>query len=184
MNTVVNSRANTIEVLDRGPNGERTKTIIKDFYPSFYHKDPTGTYTSLYGDKLKKRTCLSPYHLRQEREHYEHFEADLKFEDQYLLDKVTDFSKSNLRYWLCDIEVDAIKEFPKPEEAKYEIIVITFYDSFEDKYVMLVQRSDLKRDKSTVHVKLPEFHEEYDITLHTFPDEKSLSWRRCRGLSF
>lgn len=124
-------------------DGNRVRQT-RPFSPYLFVEHPKGTYKSLFGTKLIKREFEQPWerarYLKQTniKRVYENFDVAQQFLLDEYWDKVdnADFAKYPLRVIFFDIEVDPLPngEFPKPEEAKAEINIITAYDSLVDTY--------------------------------------------------
>lgn len=119
-------------------------TIDCSYEPYLYVESRIGEYTSIFDTKLEKHTFKTPWDRTQFTKRYgsnKFFEC-LDVNNQFLLDQYwdkvenKDFNKFDLRILFFDIEVDPIPggEFPKPEEAKAEINVLTCYDTLDKKY--------------------------------------------------
>ena len=123
--------------------GNRVR-LTKPFSPYLYIEHQRGTYKSLFNTKLIKKEFNQPWererYLKQnERKRiYEKFDVTQQFLLDEYWDKVDkpEFTENPLRVIFFDIEVDPLPngEFPKPDEAKAEINIITAYDSLVKKY--------------------------------------------------
>lgn len=123
--------------------GRRVR-VNRQFMPYVYIENPHGEYKSIFGTKLEKREFENPF---DRKKYVDRVTTDRIFENfdatnQYLLDtywetaEKEEFTKYELRTLFFDIEVDPIPggEFPRPEEAKAEINIITIYDYLTKKY--------------------------------------------------
>ena len=145
-----------IWLFSRLKNGEKKIEKITDFKPYFYvekdtHLSPSlkieGEYTSIFGDKLKKVIVNSPkdiYPLRQmlEAEGNKHFEADILFNNRFLIDNVEEIEKSNYKKFVIDIETLSEGGFPDVDKAQQPIVCLTIYNSFTKKYITWIWRED------------------------------------------
>jgi DNA polymerase I len=123
-------------------------------HPDIMEIDKTKTYKSIYGDELRKVNCRnSPIDIHVTKNLYQHFEADIPFHVRYMIDNhitggietesdLCDYRlvkpceiKAPARVCFLDIECTDERGFPEPERD--EIIAITLYDSFDDKYTTL-----------------------------------------------
>ena len=106
-------------------------------YKSYaYQKSQTGTYRSIYGDKLKKVYFWTGEDLQKGKV----FESDIPIETRVLVDKYGDsdeVSKGH-KVMIFDIEVEVIGGFPDPREARNKITSIAFYDKTADCYMVCV----------------------------------------------
>lgn len=124
-------------------DGKRVR-IHTNFRPYIYVESPNGEALSIYESKVTRKEFDTPYDRTQFiktsgiKRVYENFDVA----QQFLLDTFwshvdrPDFAKRDLRTIFFDIEVDPLpdQEFPKPEDAKAEINIITAWDSLEKKY--------------------------------------------------
>ena len=111
------------------------------FKPYAYKKSPTGTYTSLFGDKLTKVYNYDPKQRGL-------FESDVPAETRVLVDRYADsdeISKGH-RTLFFDIEVKVTEGFPSPDEAPNEVTSIGFNDCTDDTYHCLVLDPEGKVD--------------------------------------
>jgi len=110
-----------------------------------YIKDPSGTYRSLYGDKLKRVT----FWTKEDLEKNKVFESDIPLDTKFLIDKygTTNEISTNHKIMCIDIEVDSSSGFPSPEKTTSEIISIAFYDSTDEQYYALVLSDKIKSNK-------------------------------------
>ena len=125
-------------------DGNRISTDV-GYHPYFYY-ETTNTRlqcaTSLYGTKLRRIICKSD---KERRDKIQDLGINRIFENitpyqQFLIDMYWDkneddsFDKFPLKNWFFDIEVYSPDEFPKPEDAKFPINIITVYDTLEKQY--------------------------------------------------
>ncbi|MDD4110001.1 MAG: DNA polymerase domain-containing protein [Clostridia bacterium] len=97
---------------------------------------------SIYGTNLRKLVFPSQFERRRYVKEcgIKRLFFNLKAEQQFLLETymglndAVEFSENPLKIYPIDIEVYAPNEFPKPEEAKYPINLITIYDSITKKF--------------------------------------------------
>jgi DNA polymerase elongation subunit (family B) len=106
------------------------------FKPYAYIKSPSGTYQSLYGDKLKKTSFWTEDDLKAGRI----FESDIPVTTRVLVDKYGDSSEvsEGHRELYFDIEVEVKDGFPDPSLAENKITAIAFYDKVINHYTCLV----------------------------------------------
>ena len=102
------------------------------FTPYAYQKSPSGTYRSLYGDKLKK----VQYWTGEDLQAGEIFESDVPLETRVLIDKYGESNEPSTghREVYFDIEVEVVDGFPEPKTAKNKITAIALYDKTADSY--------------------------------------------------
>lgn len=110
-----------------------------------YRKSISGTYISLYGDKLEKITQF-------DEEDPTLFESDVSLEMKFLLDRYPgneEVSKNN-NVVVIDIEVDITGGFPNVDEGDKAITAIALYDQTRDKYYSLILDPDKRVSDSEV----------------------------------
>ncbi len=159
-------------------------------------KDTSKEFTSIYGEPLCRLYVSRPGDVKDIRDHYKHFEADIPFATRYLIDSgitggiripagkeiVTESEISSAeinipsRYSILDIEcID--DQGGLPNSATDPIICITVWDSYDDIYTsFLLQNSN----NTITHEKLCKcgpldnscFSDKHDIRI--FDTEKLL----------
>ena len=128
-----------------------------------YVKNRAGTFTSLYGDKLKKINTW-------EKDQPELFESDVNPEIRVLVDNYTNSDDVSVchRTMIFDIEVEVTDGFPDPQKAANKITSIGFNDPILEKYFCYVLdptdklklgESRTKEDGDTI----VSFYDEYDL---------------------
>lgn len=155
-----------IHIFGRDVQGKSIKIDVHGFRPYFYvpadqaealpassHADlETGTsYRSIRGEPLRRVFTLNPGDVRQERERFRHYEADIPFATRFMIDTgltggvsapSTDVDYKQLepaeveapaRSCIIDIECEDERGFPDSQRDK--IIAITAYDSFPGDYM-------------------------------------------------
>jgi DNA polymerase elongation subunit (family B) len=102
------------------------------YKPYAYLKSQSGTYRSLYGDKLKKVNFWTGEDLQKGSV----FESDIPIETRVLVDNYTDSEdvSEGHREVYFDIEVEVKDGFPDPKRADNKITAIALYDKVSDKY--------------------------------------------------
>lgn len=123
--------------------GRRVR-VDMPFKPYLYVDSPKGKYISIFEQKIDKREFDTPYDRTQfvkgygSTRFYDNFDVTQQFLLDCFWDKIEDkdFAKNKLRVLMLDIETDPLPggEFPKPEESKAEINIITVYDTLDNKY--------------------------------------------------
>jgi DNA polymerase I len=112
------------------------------------------TYRSIRGEELRRIYTLKPADVRDVRERYRHFEADIPFATRFMIDcrltggvqapgSPVDYRKlqpadvdAPARICILDIECEDHRGFPEPNRDA--IICITCWDSFEDAYASFI----------------------------------------------
>ena len=125
-------------------DGKRITTDV-GYHPYFYYETTNKNLqvaTSLYGTKLRRIVCRSE---KDRRTKIQDLGIDRIYENitpyqQFLIDQYWDknendgFDQFPLKNWFFDIEVYSPDEFPKPEDAKFPINIITVYDTLDKHY--------------------------------------------------
>lgn len=158
-----------IHIFGRTASGEAKRVDVTSFRPYFYAEDKTlpakhpmqaspdmvTEYKSILGDSLRRIYTAKPSDVRDIRERYKHFEADIPFSTRFMIDlgltggisfpdaKTVDYHEvkpaqvdAPSRVCVLDIECDDSKGFPDPQRDP--IICITCYDSFHENYTSFV----------------------------------------------
>ena len=128
-----------------------------------YVKNKTGTYVSLYGDKLKRIN-------KWDDDQPELFESDVNPEIRVLVDNYTDSDEVSVghKIMIFDIEVEVTDGFPDIDKAENKITSIAFNDALTDKYYCYVLDEDTRLNNDfDESVTVKTFPTEYDL-LHKF----------------
>ena len=101
-----------------------------------YVRDGSGTYQSIYGDKLKKVTYWTEEDFKTGRV----FESDVPLETRILLDRYEDSDEpsKNHRELFFDIEVEVTDGFPEPSKANNKVTSVAMYTKHDGKYRVYV----------------------------------------------
>lgn len=154
-----------IHIFGRETSGKAVRVDITGFKPYFYvpadqaESTPlppqatleTGTsYRSIRGEQLRRLITQRPGDVRDVRERYRHFEADIPFATRFMIDagltggvsapqETVDYREitaieidAPARTCIIDIECEDERGFPDPQRDA--IICITCYDSFDEDY--------------------------------------------------
>jgi DNA polymerase I len=154
-----------IHIFGRDRNGAAARIDVTGFKPYFYvpaeqaetvaHDsritvEPTTVYRSIRMEPLRKLCTQRPSDVRDLRERYRHFEADIPFATRFMIDcgltggiEVPDTSAdyrdilpaeidAPVRICILDIECEDERGFPDPQRDA--IICITCWDSFKNDY--------------------------------------------------
>lgn len=139
-----------------------------------YIEDAGGKSKSMFGTKLKKMFFKSVIDRKKWIENNSQvriFES-LSPVREFLLSRFAgqqenpDFQKYPLRTFFFDIEIQVEEEFPKPQEAKYPINVMTFYDSLSQKYFVWLYTKETKIKEHFANkpeINLFIFNSEYEM---------------------
>ncbi len=158
-----------IHIFGRDETGSAYHLQVTGFKPYFYvpkkealektqaqnvTADTDHTYRSIHGEPLIRLYTIRPGEVRDLRERYHHFEADIPFATRFLIDSgltsgvsapgtVCDYRDlkqapgiSPARVCILDIECEDERGFP--EAGRDRIICITAWDSFDDHYTTFV----------------------------------------------
>ncbi len=134
-----------------------------NYKPYAYLKSGSGTYRSLYGDKLKKVTFWTGDDLQNGNV----FESDVPIETKILVDRYGDSDEPSEghREILFDIEVEVTDGFPDPSKAENKITAIALYDKAADKYHCFVlgdvPNTDVVESFKTEQELLQRFYQKY-----------------------
>jgi len=124
---------NQITLFLRNEDGSQEIREVRDFLPYFYEPCTSGKFIGYDGVQLQRLFCSEPSQVKQRRGKNS-YESDILFTKRFILDRISEITKSNTRYFFLDIEVQAKDEFPDPRYAKYPVSCITIYDNHVDKY--------------------------------------------------
>jgi DNA polymerase I len=112
-------------------------------------------YKNLFNKPVKKVTTRLPRNIKEIRDSFKTtYEADILFNNRYLIDNVDKLKNENLiwigdftdwRKCYIDIETTTAHGFPNPKTSFNEITAITLYDSYQQLYHIYVWRKDLPR---------------------------------------
>lgn len=169
-NCVYSNQTKSIHLWTWDSSGNRVKEEIP-FKPYLYLEDKKGTEKSIYGTPLKKREFNTLWDRNKfEKESgikrffekippYQQFLVD----NYYLLNERDDFASNPLKIMFLDIECPSNPNidnggFPKPDEAKQVINLITCYDSLTKKYTQfgLKAYKPLRKNVQYLHCKSEE----------------------------
>ena len=152
----------TIWNFQRLKNGKKKVTKVKGFKPYFYvDKDfPMGgdaIYTDIFGKKVKKVIVTSPREIYPLRDHiksqgFKHHEADIVYNNRFLIDEVEEIIPSTYKKFYLDIETLSEGGFPDVEKADQKMICMTIYNSFNKKYITWIWRDDFKDETEVTKI--------------------------------
>ena len=154
-----------IHIFGRDVQGKSVRIDVTGFRPYFYVPADQAealpassqvsveigtSYRSIRGEPLRRLFTQNPGDVRQERERFRHYEADIPFATRFMIDTgltggvfspsvETDYQElapagvdAPARSCIIDIECEDERGFPDPQRDK--IIAITAYDSFPGDY--------------------------------------------------
>jgi len=155
-----------IHIFGRNKQGKAIRIDVTGFRPYFYVPadeaslkpvppqatlEPDTEYRSIRGELLRRLYTQQPTDVRDVRDRYRHFEADIPFATRFMIDcgltggirapsNLVDYSElepatvdAPARSCIIDIECEDERGFP--DTQRDAIIAITCFDSFEDDYV-------------------------------------------------
>jgi len=160
-----------IHVFGRDASGSAVKVDVTGFRPYFYAPagqvdetplpqdvdvEPDTTYRSIQGEALRRLYTRRPGDVRDVRDRYQHYEADIPFATRFMIDchltggmelpagaLTVDYHdlvpvdiKAPARTCIMDIECVDERGFPEPERDP--IICVTCWDSFDEDYTTLL----------------------------------------------
>jgi DNA polymerase I len=154
-----------IHIFGRDTKGKAVRLDITGFRPYFYIPadqaegttptsqvmvEPGTIYRSIRGEPLRRLYTQRPTDVREVRERYRHFEADIPFATRYMIDSgltggasapatLADYHEvtpavvdAPARVCILDIECEDERGFPDPQRDA--ITCITCHDSFDNDY--------------------------------------------------
>jgi DNA polymerase elongation subunit (family B) len=131
-----------------------------------YRKSETGTYKSMFGDKLEKITRFNPKDPSL-------FESDVPIETRCLIDIYEDDDEPSTghRIMYYDIETDSEGGFPDVSVADKEITAIALFDDVECKYTaFILDKGGLLTNKQKGDSEIISCHTEVEL-LNKFLDK-------------
>ena len=154
-----------IHIFGRDVQGKAVRLDVTGFQPYFYvpadqvtgtaHPsqvtvEPGTTYRSIRGEPLRRLYTQRPGDVRDVRDRYRHFEADIPFATRFMIDSgltgAVSAPASRVDYQvlspihvdaparLCMIDIECEDERGFPDTERDAIICITSWDSFENDY--------------------------------------------------
>ncbi len=153
----------------------QVKSAIREKYRDavIYEKG----YEDASGNALWKVELESPAFIRGfQRKFWPTYEADVPYEDRYLVDRVDEIKKFPMRKFFFDLESLQYQQGEQPEQClrpndprdRQAICVIGGYDNFTDTYFQWMWNDDTDKDMKVVN------YEGRDVILYTFTDEQTM----------
>ena len=154
-----------IHIFGRDEGGMAHRIDVTGFLPYFYVPEeqvgqavppnvtiePDTVYRSIRGEKLRRLYTVRPGDVKNIRDRYRHFEADIPFATRFMIDcrltgavtaqkNPADYraivpAESNAPARVCMIDIECEDERGFPDPQRDSIICITCHDSFDDDYV-------------------------------------------------
>lgn len=172
-----------IHIFGREPGGAARHLHVTGFRPYFYAPvdqvrerppvsnavpDWESVHTSIKGDRVVRIYTQRPTDVREAREQYQHFEADIPFATRFMIDcgltggviapgVYADYREirpadiyAPARVCMLDIECEDQRGFPEP--TRDAIICITCWDSYLDRYATFFAPSP-GQEEGTIQLK-------------------------------
>ncbi len=127
----IGAKGKTIYLFTRDKLGNQTIRKDTTFQPFYFEPNKEGEYKGYDGVPLTKIFASEPKDIYKMRSK-DSYASDIKFTNNYIVERVKEYELCPIKYLFLDIEVLA-KEFPEPSEAKYPISCITIYNSLNKK---------------------------------------------------
>lgn len=117
----------TVYLFNRDKNGNLYIKEDSSFSPYFYEEDSTGVYNTIDGKKVRKIYCKNPSEIKKRRS-IKSYESDVLFTKRYIIDRISEFIVSPIKYLMIDIEVktDSLPSYKNPSKP---IVAIGLYNS-------------------------------------------------------
>ena len=136
-----------------------------------YRKNSSGTYTSIYGDKLEKVYNFNPRDPSL-------FESDVPIETRILIDAYEDSDNPSKGHTVAtlDIEVSSEGGFPVISEGDKEITAIAIHDSTTKNYTVFILDKERKiQDSVNDNVEIRSFDNEESLLMHFYTKWEEIS---------
>ena len=132
----IESSGADIYLFSRDDNGNPTIHKDTSFKPYFYYEDNDGNFNTINGSKASKIQFANPWDARDLKRKYDKtYEADVRFSNRYIIDKIEEMKQVPIRKCYLDIEVaKTAKGYEAPGLGNNPILSITCYDSFDKEY--------------------------------------------------
>ncbi len=153
------------------------KEAVDMDHPKQVHPDFNNEYWSIKGEKMCRMYTDIPSDVRDARERYSHSEADVLFTTRFMIDngitggisspsEIVDYEdvkpveiRAPTRISIVDIECNSERGWPNPERD--EIICVTCWDSFDDRYAtfLYLPSGEVERKKRENGCFNPDMHD-------------------------
>jgi len=126
-----------------------------------YVRDGNGSYTSIYGERLKK------INFWRKEDNLDLYESDVNEITRFLIDEYgnTDDVSDGHTILTFDIEVEMNSGLPDTSEAKNTITSIAFHDSVSNDYFVYVLNNGDELNKTIKNAKVRSFRSEEDMLI-------------------
>jgi len=132
-------------LFSRDSTGKKSVEVISSFRPYFYIPfnqpvpddwritEVSGIYKGISGETLKRVYTRNSKHVSEVRQNFsKHYEADILFEQRYLIDVLGETKAYPLKILYLDIELNTFNKFPDMKDPDQEITCISLVDSFNN----------------------------------------------------
>ena len=115
----------------RDKEGNQVINTVNNFFPYYFELDRNGDFKSYDGKSLRKMFVSTPKDVRKNRS-ANSYEADVRFTQKFMIDKIDKLEKLPIKYAFLDIEVLS-DELPDVKKADKPISCISVSNSFTGK---------------------------------------------------
>jgi DNA polymerase elongation subunit (family B) len=129
-----------------------------------FRKSTSGTFSSIYGDKLEKIYNFNPRDPSL-------FESDVPLETRILIDAYEDSDEQSKGHVIATIDIEVSTEggFPVIAEGDKEITAIALHDSSTQKYTVFILDKERKiQDTINGDVEIRSFDNEESLLMHFY----------------
>jgi len=129
-----------------------------------FRKSASGTFSSIYGDKLEKIYNFNPRDPSL-------FESDVPLETRILIDAYEDSDEQSKGHVIATIDIEVSTEggFPVIAEGDKEITAIALHDSSTQKYTVFILDTERKiQDTINGDVEIRSFDNEESLLMHFY----------------
>jgi hypothetical protein len=154
-NVFYDTRSSIIHLWEQDEKGDNYRNI--KWVPYVFEESDRGHIRTLEGKKVFKKTFKNYNEYKRYYENTYTYEDNVRPDIQFLSEVYHSIPEDemyvpNLRMYFIDIEVHIESEFPKPEEAKYPIVLISIVDS-KTKKTFVFGVKDYSGAKDIVFIK-------------------------------
>jgi DNA polymerase, archaea type len=171
-----NTNEPIVWLFSRLKNGEKKIEKVRGFKPYFYVdkdfliKGEEG-YKNIFGKEVKKITFVSPKEIYDLRQHikskgFNHYEADILYNNRFLIDNVNEIIKTDYRRFYIDIETLSEGGFPDIDTTQQPVVCLTIYDTLSKIYYTWIWRKDFETNLQNIDNKqIRKFKSERDMLI-------------------
>jgi DNA polymerase elongation subunit (family B) len=113
----------------------------------FFKEDKSGSFTSIYGEKLKKVECPTFREYTEKIESLKFmgkklYESDVSIDSKFIIDHYIgqDLQPPKFDIHFLDIEVHSTDGFPSPDKAAHPITIITIWSTKHNKFFIFAEK--------------------------------------------